>query len=517
MSPYFFIDIELINKKGSRGNTKIDKQYLELILSCLDSIGWNKRIFSWYHIGEYDSLSGNDLPNIKELEQFSDITTFAEGKRTVYLFSHILLKNHLFKLFETNRFVLKICASRITFSIPYWFIRNHETTIGSAKVDFHPIKEFEQFIKVLLQSINNNDNYLLRRANIRFLGLEYIKSRPPFDTFFLADNSLYEVYHNKEFSSGRKMPDYVARLSEYNDFCGINRSIKGDYVFVQWIESNYTNWDHHALDMKKILSKRHEWLSTNQEITKSNELNEYGEKQLTQKIPVKPPTPFVMNKHTLFLEPGISEENVYDKETRKQLKSKTEQLKANKQISKVHVIADNRNTAYLLLNEAVFELDYRLAPLRLASKVDKIYYRNEKSKVIDLFPVGKWKCNAQAPMIGLPASEIENSKSLSITKSENYITIRTFTTISCFKKSNKKYLPQWIITGGMDLGSDRINEQANRVEASDGFMGDLTPFAVELSTGKIIDYGEHEKLQSIKLYEIKTSFDLENFMANLKA
>ena len=91
--------------------------FLELIVKCLKYVRWDTRFFSNYHSGEYDSLKGDDLPGMKPLQKFDDIAEIGRNKHSIYLFSEKLLKNHLFRDVETNRFTLSIKKNRLTFRI----------------------------------------------------------------------------------------------------------------------------------------------------------------------------------------------------------------------------------------------------------------------------------------------------------------------------------------------------------------------------------------------------------------
>ncbi|MDM8553469.1 hypothetical protein QUF75_01925 [Desulfococcaceae bacterium HSG7] len=502
MSPYFFIDIELIDSRQTAGNMILSGHYLELIVKCLESVKWDMRFFSNYHLGEYDSLKGDDLPGMKPLQKFDDITELAENKHSIYLFSEILLKNHLFSVFETNRFTLGIRKNRLTFKIPHWFIRNKDACFRLFKTKFNLIAEFQKIIEYITDTIRQSEYFFLRRANIRFLGVEYLKFRPPFDPFFLSDSTIFEIYHTKRFSSGREMPEYITKLSQSDDFPGVNCMKKDDYVYLQWIKSDYSDWDHYANDIIEILSKRHAWLSSVDFIPKDKDFNKHGDMPLAWRVPLKPENPFVMNKKTAFVEIGISEKNVYSPEKRKELIETIKDLKENKKVQSVNVIVENRNTVFLLLNESLFWIDLEQRKYTCEREINNIYYRDEENKVRSASPKGKWQNNSTGCMTSIPRSAIEKSRSIDIVKSENHITISTFTTITGFKKTENKYIPVWMLWGGMDIQVNRIYEDKNTVDAADGFMGDLTPFTVELQTGKIIDYGEHSNLESIKLIEL---------------
>lgn len=125
----------------------------------------------------------------------------------------------------------------------------------------------------------------------------------------------------------------------------------------------------------------------------------------------------------------------------------------------------------------------------------------EGDNIFTPFPDGRWINNTWGETgTWYPVDEPGVRRWATAEKSENYRCDELYKALICFKKQGDRFLPHWLLRGGIQLTVSKIFEEEDEVVINEGFcIGDLSEFTVRLSDGKVMGYNEATYVEVIKL------------------
>jgi len=485
MATSLLLDLELVNPDHSPGHSALTTAHLDLYQQLFADLVWAQKLFAHYHIGHW-----NDEP--KHLTPFSftdNLSELAEGQKILHLLSEPFSEStHL--SYEDRHIILSLANKRCTLRVPMWILC-WEYIPKRHKIPFDLFAIFQQLVDKFL-TITAPQPIFLRRANLRVNGVSFRKFRPEFDYFYLGESTLAETLNIAQYSAKRQAPEYLAQLAQYADFPGIKRAVRGDYLFMQWTTVHIASTDWVDKQIAKALSRRHVWLARSGLIPIQNSFNVLGDKKQMQftKPLLKPPHIIKASGRKAFILVSTQADiTAQDWQVAAQKIQDLAQIKG-RSFSKFELVVAKRRLCFehfaLMMNIGATGLSYL-----------------DGKHLFTPFPDGMWLNDTHGKLNVSYTLDDEEINKLKFKKSKNYLFQQLQKALICFKKSNNRFLPHWLLRGGMDLTITRIDEADDELVINEGFcMGDSSEFDVRLSDGTVINHGEGTYIEVIKLESV---------------